>query len=186
MVVGSAGEEIYTDLCAQCHGVSGEGGIGPSLSDPGFQNANSDQEIFDTISLGHAATAMIGWGEILSTEQIQQVVEFIRTLESAPISGPTPTPGPVSFSADVLPLFDSECAVCHGNLGGWDASTYENVMTSGNNAPVVIPGDPENSLLAQKLLGTHKEGQIMPPSGQLPDDEIQVVLDWIADGALDN
>ncbi len=59
-------------------------------------------------------------------------------------------------------------------------------MTSGDNAPVVIPGDPENSLLAQKMLGTHEEGAIMPPAGKLSDDEIQLVLDWIADGALDN
>ncbi len=28
-----SGEEIYADLCAQCHGENGEGGIGPSLSD---------------------------------------------------------------------------------------------------------------------------------------------------------
>ncbi len=85
--VDLSGEEIYTDLCSQCHGVNGEGGIGPSFSDPGFQDANSDQEVFDTISLGHEATAMIGWGEILSAEQIQQVVDFIRTLESAPDFG---------------------------------------------------------------------------------------------------
>ncbi len=184
--VDLSGEEIYTDLCAQCHGMSGEGGIGPSLSDTGFQDANSDQEIFDTISLGHEATAMIGWGEILSTEQIQQVVDFIRTLERSPGSGPTPTPGPVSFTADVMPIFEAKCGVCHGNLGGWDAATYETVMTSGNNAPVVISGDPENSLLAQKLIGTHEEGAIMPPAGKLSDDEIQIVLDWIAEGAEDN
>jgi hypothetical protein len=56
-------------------------------------------------------------------------------------------------------------------------------MTTGNNAPVVIPGDPENSLLAQKLLGTQETGGIMPPGQQLPDDEIQLIVDWIAAGA---
>jgi len=41
-------------------------------------------------------------------------------------------------------------------------------------------------LLAQKILGTHEEGTIMPPSGKMDDDEIQVILDWIEAGASDN
>jgi hypothetical protein len=68
-------------------------------------------------------------------------------------------------------------------MGGWDASSYQSVMTTGNNAPTVIPGNVADSLLAQKLLGTQVEGTIMPPSGKLTDDEIQIILDWIAAGA---
>lgn len=193
--VDLSAEQIYIELCAQCHGSEGEGGIGPSF-DANFQASNTDQEIFDTINLGHEATAMIGWGEILSTEQIQQLVGFIRTLNppavqqtpatSPTAAGPTPTPSPVSFSADVLPIFKAKCALCHGNMGGWNSSTYESVMTSGDHAPTVIPGETESSLLAQKITGTHQEGTIMPPSGKLPQDEIQVILDWITQGAQDN
>ena len=58
-------------------------------------------------------------------------------------------------------------------------------MTTGNNAPVVIPGDPQGSLLAQKLLGTQTVGGIMPPAGKLSEDEIQIILDWIESGALE-
>ena len=75
--------------------------------------------------------------------------------------------------------------MCHGSLGGWDASTYEKVMTSGDNAPVVIPGDPDGSILAQKLLNTQTFGTIMPPGSKLPDDEIELILSWIAAGALE-
>ena len=219
--------DVYRNLCAQCHGPNGEGGLGPSLSDPVFQSANSDQQIFDTINQGHKATAMIGWGEVLSAEQIQDLVKFIRGLKSAiitPVSTPTskspasptpgsetfasptptgealtsptpggeieasstPTPGAVSFSKDVLPIFEGKCKICHGKLGGWDASSYLTVTTTGDHAPVVIPGDAENSLLAQKLLGTQAEGIIMPPTGKLPEAEIQAILSWIAAGALDN
>ena len=56
-------------------------------------------------------------------------------------------------------------------------------MTTGDHAPVVIPGDVTNSLLAQKLQGTAKIGGIMPPSGELPDATIKIILDWIAAGA---
>jgi mono/diheme cytochrome c family protein len=131
---------------------------------------------------------MIGWGEILSSDQIQQLVAFIREIGApAPEATPGVTPAAApSFSADVLPILESHCAGCHGQLGGWDASTYESVVNSGANGPAVIPGDPDASLLAQKLLGTQNLGGIMPPSGALPDDLIQVILDWIAASALDN
>lgn len=71
-------------------------------------------------------------------------------------------------------------------MGGWDGTTYESVINSDDNGPAVIPGDAENSLLAQKIAGTHEKGAIMPPSGKMPEAEIQVILDWIATGAPDN
>jgi mono/diheme cytochrome c family protein len=178
---GLSGVEVFVELCAQCHGPEGEGGIGPSLRDPAFQSNNSDQDIFDTINLGHEATAMIAWGEVLTSDQIQQLVEHIRSLAE---STEEPTPAvPPSFSEDVLPIFEAQCAACHGTMGGWDGSSYETVMSTGENAPVVVPGDAANSLLAQKLLGTQEEGAIMPPSGKMRDELIQVVLGWIEAGA---
>ena len=177
--------EIYEQLCAQCHGLSGEGGIGPSFQDPQLQAAKTDTQLFDDINLGHAATAMIGWGDVLSAEQILSLVELIRSFGSS-ASATQPSTDEVSFSADVMPIFEADCAICHGNLGGWDASDYDSVMTTGNNAPVIIPGDAENSLLAQKMVGTQTIGNIMPPAGLLPEDEVQIIIDWIEGGALDN
>jgi mono/diheme cytochrome c family protein len=180
-----SGEQIYADVCTQCHGPSGEGLVGPALRDAAFQAANTDQEIFDTINLGHPATAMIGWGEILSAEQIQQLVRYLRQLGGETPLPPTPASTP-SFQSAISPLLQSSCGFCHGTMGGWDASSYETVVHSGNNGPAVIPGDVENSLLAQKLAGTQTVGGPMPPAAALPQDEIQVILDWIAGGAPNN
>lgn len=183
------GAQIFADVCAQCHGPQGQGLIGPSLADPEFQADNTDQDIFNTINEGHQATAMIAWGEILSSEQIQQLVTFIRGLKPVE-EQPEPTAGPTasapSFSQDVLPIFKENCALCHGTSAGWDASSYETVMNTGNNAPVVIPGDVEASLLAQKISGTQTQGSVMPPVGKMAEDKIQTILDWIAAGAPDN
>jgi len=178
--------ELYQSVCAQCHGTKGEGLIGPSLRDPKFQAANSDQEIFDTINLGHPATPMIAWGEVLTSSQIQQLIQYIRGFEEgapseAGVGGESP-----SFANDVMPILNEHCAACHGTFGGWDASSYDSVMTTGDNAPVVIPEDIENSLLAQKISGTQSEGAKMPPTGLMMDEEIQIILDWIEAGALDN
>lgn len=186
-VAGSAlqisGKEIYNGFCSQCHGAEGEGLLGPSLRDSDFQTGNTDQDIFDSINIGHPATTMIAWGEILTSQQIRQLVEYIRQFAEAESEE---TGGIPSFANDVLPIFEAQCNLCHGTLGGWDGTTYNAVMNTGDHAPVVIPGDPEGSLLGQKILGTHTEGTIMPPSGKMLDDLIAIILDWIAAGAPEN
>jgi mono/diheme cytochrome c family protein len=178
-------KQIYDQLCAQCHGLNGEGGIGPAFENLQFQATRTDTQLYDAINVGHAATSMIGWGDVLSADQVQKMVLLIRQFRSSPVSG-QPTTAAVSFASDVMPIFQAECAACHGNFGGWDASSYTSVLGTGDHAPMIIPGDPENSFLVQKMIGTHSIGEIMPPAGLLPEDEIQVILDWIEAGALDN
>ena len=92
------------------------------------------------------------------------------------------------MALNIFPVFDRRCNICHeeDGDGGWDGTTYESVMTTGDNAPVIIPGDIDNSLLAQKLLNQQTEGDKMPPKRDLTEEEIQLVLDWIAAGAPDN
>lgn len=92
----------------------------------------------------------------------------------------------MSFSADILPLFEAECASCHGVFGGWSVDDYGNVMRDGNSGPAVVPGDPEGSLVVQLL--RHPDRRLMPPApaGPLAAHEIQLVVGWIAAGAPDN
>lgn len=173
------GVEIFSQLCSQCHGSSGEGGIGPALNTAELKQAGMDKYIFDAINLGTPSTPMIAWGKFLSANQIDQLVQFIRGL------GNTPTSQVPAFATDVLPIFQASCTICHGTLGGWTATSYSSVMTTGNGGPVVIPGDAANSLLVQKLKGTQQNGSIMPPTGKLSDAQIQVIIDWINVGAIE-
>ncbi|MFQ6016473.1 MAG: c-type cytochrome domain-containing protein, partial [Anaerolineae bacterium] len=91
-----------------------------------------------------------------------------------------------SFTEDILPLLQSKCSACHGNLGGWSAASYDEVINSGDSGPAVVPGDAEGSLLLQKLKDTQTIGGPMPPSQLLSDEEIALVEEWIAAGAPDN
>jgi mono/diheme cytochrome c family protein len=179
------GAQIYADVCSSCHGLQGEGGIGPAFNKQEFQSRYDNQAMFDVINGGHDATAMIAWGDLLTSAQIQQLVQYIRSFDpNAPSAG---TPGAVSFSEQVQPIFKAKCMMCHNSqmtLGGWDSTSYQSVMTSGNNGPTVIAGGTANSILVQRIQG--KQAGVMPPSGQLPENELQIILDWIAAGALDN
>jgi cytochrome c5 len=90
----------------------------------------------------------------------------------------------VTFSGQVAPIFQAKCQMCHNSsthLAGWDSSSYETVVTSGDNGPVVIAGDVKNSLLAQLVQGIN--GKTMPPQGGLSQEDIQTILDWITSGA---
>ncbi len=168
---------VYAQFCAQCHGLNGLGGVGPSFLRPEFQ-AQSDEQIFTTIRDGHSATAMIAWGDLLTSSTITDLVQHLRDFVPGS-DGPTAT---ASF-ADVDEIFQAKCAVCHGAAGGWDASSYDAVMKTGNNAPVIVPGDPDASLLVQKLKGTQTEGGPMPPGPGLSDAEIATIVAWISAGA---
>lgn len=91
----------------------------------------------------------------------------------------------VSFALDVLPLFQQECTVCHGGAGGLFLDTYEGVIAGGDSGAIVVPGDPDASLLPQRLDGS------IPPQMPLDGDplsgpEIEIIRQWILEGALDN
>ncbi len=184
-----SGAQIYADVCSRCHGVNGEGGIGTALADPEFQSNYDDKALFDMISKGRIASPMIAWGEILTPDQINQLVQYIRTLQPAGAK-PTPTPSVApSFSKQILPLLNDKCSTCHGantQLGNWDASSYKSVMTTGVHGPVVVPGDLNGSLLARKIRGFQLSGNMMPPTGLMSEADIRLILDWIVTGAADN
>lgn len=92
---------------------------------------------------------------------------------------------PVSYSASIQPIWDSNCSGCHGSSGGLNLSSYAQLMSGGNNGAVVVAGDGANSRIVQRLRGIG--GSRMPLNGAaLPDATIEMVETWINQGALDN
>src|SRR6187549_1527284 len=87
---------------------------------------------------------------------------------------PNAPPQNVSFSGDLQPIFDANCASsgCHG----------------GAHAPTLTPEESYNSLMsggfvntaipAESILYKELNGGSMPPTGKLPSKDIQMVLDW--------
>jgi mono/diheme cytochrome c family protein len=79
------GEAIYQLNCTACHGVSGEGGIGPALNSQQFLAAANDEQIGLLIAVGVPGTEMnayaLDFGGPLTSEQIAAIVTFLRSLE---------------------------------------------------------------------------------------------------------
>jgi hypothetical protein len=110
----------------------------------------------------------------------------------------------VSFASQIRPLMDRTatdpnghgCIVCHYStqsshpcvdISGLDVATLGALRKGGNTsgANIIVAGKPCESALLQKLQGTYPSGLRMPKDGPpfWSDQEIQLVHDWLAEGA---
>jgi mono/diheme cytochrome c family protein len=75
----SPGAALFASNCARCHGSDGGGGIGPQLS--GGKVVKDFPKVSAQIALVRKGQdGMPGFGDQLSPAEIQQVVEYTRTL----------------------------------------------------------------------------------------------------------
>jgi len=143
------GQVTYDRWCAGCHGVDGTGdsdGAGYMLPRPrDFTQAlyqirttasgdlPTDDDILNIIDVGMPGTTMPGWEELLSDDERQALVQYLKTFSR--FFGPDEAPQPLDFggatrsSADVLAegerLFRevADCAACHGDGGRGDGES---------------------------------------------------------------
>ena len=88
---------------------------------------------------------------------------------------------PPEFVRDIQPLLHSHCGSCHEGAersGGLDLGV--GIVRGGESGPVVVPGQPDESLLLQLVTAGS-----MPPEGQpkLSSGQIEMLRQWITAGA---
>lgn len=80
----SKGGDLFKQKCAMCHGADGKGYSAlktPDFTDPKVQAGLSDKEILEAIKDGRKGTPMPAFGSSLSDEQIQSLLQYIRSLK---------------------------------------------------------------------------------------------------------
>lgn len=82
------GKVLYATYCSGCHGDSGEGKTGPSLSNPYFLISASNAFLHYAIKYGRPDTPMLPFLHKLDEQQIADVVAFIRTWARTITYGP--------------------------------------------------------------------------------------------------
>jgi mono/diheme cytochrome c family protein len=91
----------------------------------------------------------------------------------------------VSYQNDVLPIFEAHCSECHSGEEPeeqLELTRYRSAIAGSQNGPVIVPGDPEHSFLVDQIVSGR-----MPKRGDpLSQQEIDVIIAWIEQGALDN
>ena len=147
------GEELgrvtYDRWCAGCHGVDGTGdgdGAGYMLPRPrDFTQAlyqirttasgdlPTDEDILNIIDRGMPGTTMPGWEELLSDDERDALVQYLKTFSR--FFSPDEVPQPLEFgratgsNTDVLAEGErvfrevADCAACHGEGGRGDGES---------------------------------------------------------------
>lgn len=92
---------------------------------------------------------------------------------------------PKVFEGEVETILRAHCGSCHTGESArseLDLSTLSGVLKGGSSGKVVVPGDPDKSLLVRRLEG--KDDLPSMPLGfkQLSEEKIRAVRAWIKDG----
>ena len=89
----------------------------------------------------------------------------------------------IDYNLSIQSIFNQNCTGCHDGsdpAGGLNLLSYEDLMS--NN--VIVPGDHEASELYDRITRPESSNGDMPPAGSLDQDEIDLIADWIDEGAL--
>ncbi len=99
-----------------------------------------------------------------------------------------PDEGEVSFQNNVLPFLKVKCALsgCHDgyNIKASDMTDYFKVTASPDNLGLVVPKNPDGSVLVQVIEGTNPHLDYYKIS--ITENQKQGIRRWIQDGALNN
>lgn len=104
----------------------------------------------------------------------------------ATLGAPTSADEPEAVTyREVKAVLKLQCFKCHSpeeKRGRLDMTTYGALMRGSTSGPVVVKGNPDESLLY--LVVTHQEEPRMPPgSPKMDNDRLELIRRWIAAGA---
>jgi mono/diheme cytochrome c family protein len=158
-----AGAATYATNCASCHGADARGtSLGPNVLH------RSASDVLEAMREGEEG--MPRFPEMTLTDA-RNLAAYLA--DPAAVTTPTTPPEPPpagttpTYAAQIKPLLDTSCAVCHTGANAPKGIRLGSYTTASANAPAA---------LAAMQAGT------MPPGNPLPAASVQLFADWIAGG----
>lgn len=214
-----AGQDLYSIHCVECHGEDGsvaviegveglEGEEITPINSTDVLYTLTDSAMYEVIAYGRPNAGMTPFGKAyggeLSKSEIDYMITFMRYMwddrfeipEEAlkPLFPPLADGEVPSYDVHIAPIVKRYCISCHRagkDSNNYFMSTYEEILTSGDNKDRnVIAGDP-NSYLLQVIQDTpimdpEKPDEeligVMPPKGHLKPDAVDAFIRWIMNG----
>ncbi len=94
------------------------------------------------------------------------------------------------YTEQVVPVFKANCYRCHAGMahrGGFQMDTKAGMLKGGHDGVVIVPGDPDKSLLVRLMRheGPADDPMPMPPhKDKVSDADIAIVAQWVKAGAV--
>ncbi|MEW6031049.1 MAG: c-type cytochrome [Chloroflexota bacterium] len=212
----TAGQDLYSVHCVECHGDDGkvtviegvEGLEGEEISPINSRDVLytvNDASMAEIIAYGRPDAGMNPFGkaynpEGLSKSEIDYIVIFMRYMWDDRFEAPKLEPlfppladGEVpSYDVHIAPIVKRYCVSCHRagkDNNDYLMTTYEEILTTGENKDNNIIAGDENSYLLQ-VIQEHpildENGEeiigVMPPKSTLKPNVIEVWIRWIMNG----
>jgi len=214
-----AGQDLYSIHCVECHGDDGsvttitgveglEGKVISAINGKDVLYTINDASMAEIIAYGRPEAGMNPFGkaynpEGLSKGEIDYLVAFMRYSWDDRFEMPPEALKPLfpplaegeipSYEVHIAPIVKRYCISCHRagkENRNYLMDTYDNILNSGDEAPVVEAGD-LGSILLTTLQGTPLMDpndptvelvSQMPPNKLLKDNIIDVFVRWVMAG----
>ncbi len=171
----AAGESLFGDNCATCHGAGGQGFKGyPNLNDDDWLWGGKLEDIRQTIRYGirsdHAEAHLslmqaYGAGGLLPRETVDDLVHYVRSL-----SGQEHDEAAAMRAA---PVFQVQCVQCHGAEGKGDQSQGAPNLTD----PIWLYGG--DAMTIRETLWNGRGGVMPTWEGRLSEEEILALAVYV-------
>lgn len=94
----------------------------------------------------------------------------------------------VFFEKNIRPVLSKHCYECHSESssklkGGLKLDSKDNLLKGGNSGDVIVPFNPDKSLLIKSIRYTDSDYE-MPPKYKLPNNDIKNLELWVKNGAF--
>ena len=120
-------------------------------------------------------------------------ITVLSLLASPTFAAETKAPKPpekISYYKEVRPIFAQHCQGCHQPAkagGGYVMTSFAELFKKGEREkPGVVAGKPEVSFLVEQIRPTNGKVEMPRAKDPLPDIQIKTIVDWIAQGAIDD
>lgn len=171
----TAGESLFGDNCATCHGAGGQGNVGyPALIDDDWLWGGKLSDIKTTIQHGIRSTdpetrfnqmLAFGQGGLLTADQINDLVEYVTQISGREANAAAAARGGA--------LFAQQCASCHGPDGAGIQALGAPNLTDG----IWLYGGERQDIQKSIYLG---RGGVMPTwSGRLSDEQMTALAVYV-------
>jgi cytochrome c oxidase cbb3-type subunit III len=88
-VVGSAGQ-LFQQMCSPCHGMNGQGQVGPNLTDRFWLHGAAPTAIHKSIAGGFPQKGMPPWGQMLGPTRVRSLAAYVVSLKGKNLPGKAP------------------------------------------------------------------------------------------------